>query len=241
MAQQYNYHKEGKMAAEPVHVIVMYEVKDNKHTLDAFLKAALPMVEETNNANGCVRFDLHQDLKNKYRFVLVEEWENQQCLTAHLHSEYVKAFKQAVSKQQMAAAEPGFFFCGAPLLSFDPVQDGDDDGDQDENAGKHVFVMVTYDVNDNKLDCFVEAAISLVAETNKSAGCLRFNFHQDKNDPCRFVSVEEWDCQENQSAHFQADYVKTFVTAEKKQQMVASPHCVFFCGYPLESIKQAQK
>mmetsp|Transcript_27966 Transcript_27966/g.44352 ORF Transcript_27966/g.44352 Transcript_27966/m.44352 type:complete len:239 (+) Transcript_27966:157-873(+) len=238
MAQQYeyNHNKEGKMGAQPVHVIVMYEVKDNKHTLDAFLKAAIPMIQATQKEKGCVRFDLHQDLKNKYRFVLVEEWDCQQNLTAHLHSAYVKEFKAAVSKQQMAAAEPGFFFCGAPLLSFDPVdeQDADDDG-------KHVFVVVTYDVNENRLDAFVEAAITLVAETNKANGCQRFNFHQDKNDACRFVSVEEWDCQQNQTVHFQADYVKAFMAEQKKQEMVVSPHLAFFCSYPLQQMKDAQK
>jgi quinol monooxygenase YgiN len=234
MAQQQQFEfASNKEGASPIHVIVMYEVKDNKETLSAFLKAAMPMIKQTNSAKGCVRFDLHQDLKNKYRFVLVEEWDSQQNLTAHLHADYVKAFKTAVSKQQMAATEPSFFFCGAPLLSFDPVEY--------EDEGKNVYVVVTYDVNEDKLDPFVEAAMTLVAETNKADGCVRFNFHQDKNDKCRFVSVEEWVSQEKQSTHFQADYVKKFVAEQKNQEMVASPHCAFFCGYPLKKEKDAQK
>merc|ERR1712154_669844 len=103
-----------KINKEPVHVIVTVEIRKSKY--EKFLAALKPMVEATNKEKGCVRYDVHQDKKNKYKFVIMEEWESQKYLTRHLQQEHVAAFNKAQKEEEMHTARPNVFFCGGPLI-----------------------------------------------------------------------------------------------------------------------------
>merc|ERR1712141_200867 len=99
---------------ETVHVVVTFECKPEKY--DDFIAAVKPMVIATNKEKGCIRYNIHQDKKNKCKLVIVEEWSNQKCLTAHLKQEHVKTFNLLQKEQEMAKVNPNIYFCGGPVI-----------------------------------------------------------------------------------------------------------------------------
>merc|ERR1711997_1247542 len=102
---------------ETVHVVVTMECKKDKY--DAFIAAVKPMVIATNKEKGCIRYNVHQDKKNKCKLVIVEEWQNQKYLSAHLKQEHVKTFNLLQKEQEMSKYNPNIYFCGGPIIKVD--------------------------------------------------------------------------------------------------------------------------
>mmetsp|Transcript_20455 Transcript_20455/g.32746 ORF Transcript_20455/g.32746 Transcript_20455/m.32746 type:complete len:121 (-) Transcript_20455:204-566(-) len=100
---------------EYINVVVTYELRKDK--FHAFLQAIRPVVINANKAEGCLRFNIHQDQKNKCKIVLMEEWKGHRYMRAHLKAEYVKKFNEEQKKQNMAIKPPTVYFCGEPLIS----------------------------------------------------------------------------------------------------------------------------
>jgi len=44
---------------------------------------------------GCISYNLHQDINDPTKFVMVEEWESQKAIDFHRTTEHYKAFKNA--------------------------------------------------------------------------------------------------------------------------------------------------
>ena len=109
--------KEESANKGPVHVIVTFSVKEDKY--DAFMEAVKPMIVATNKEKGCIRYNIHADQKNKCKIVMVEEWENQECLNKHLQQPHVKTFNEKQKEQEMAAGVPQIFFCGGPVINLE--------------------------------------------------------------------------------------------------------------------------
>jgi quinol monooxygenase YgiN len=60
------------------------------------LKNIVPgLVAETRKENGCLSYQLFQDIKVKNVFAMIEEWENQEALDKHMNS---KHFQEAIPK-----------------------------------------------------------------------------------------------------------------------------------------------
>merc|ERR1712060_1017435 len=104
-------------SCDTVHVVVTFECKPDKY--DAFIAAVKPMIIATNKEKGCIRYNIHQDKKNKCKLVIVEEWANQKSLTKHLKQEHVKTFNMLQKEQEMAKVNPNIYFCGGPVISLD--------------------------------------------------------------------------------------------------------------------------
>ncbi len=67
-----------------VKVIAKFFVKADK--IEEFLKLANELVEKTRNEEGCVNYNLLQDVKNKQTLIMVEEWESAEVLNKHMSS-----------------------------------------------------------------------------------------------------------------------------------------------------------
>lgn len=55
----------------------------------------------------------------------------------------------------------------------------------------------------------------LVAPTLQEAGCLKYDLHQDLEDPNTFIFVEEWESAEHLKQHGASDHIKAFGAASK--------------------------
>jgi quinol monooxygenase YgiN len=54
------------------------------------------LVAPTLKEEGCLQYDLHQDIKDPSLFIFVEEWESAAHLKKHGESEHIAAFGTAV-------------------------------------------------------------------------------------------------------------------------------------------------
>ena len=53
--------------------------------LEEYLTVTKELVEKTNVLDpGCIRYELCRDVSDPLRFVMLEEWENQESLDAHM-------------------------------------------------------------------------------------------------------------------------------------------------------------
>ena len=72
--------------------------------VDSFLAIAKELVEKTNSLDkGCIRYELCKDVNDPLRFVMLEEWEDQNSLDEHMKA---KHFTDLVPKLGDLTAKP---------------------------------------------------------------------------------------------------------------------------------------
>lgn len=74
-----------------IYVVATLELKPN--SFDAAVKAATPCVEETRQEDGCISYDLHQDVMDKSKLVFVERWRDMAALKAHFTAPHLLAWR----------------------------------------------------------------------------------------------------------------------------------------------------
>ena len=53
--------------------------------VETFLAISKELVEKTNTLDkGCIKYELCKDVNDPLRFVMLEEWESQEALDAHM-------------------------------------------------------------------------------------------------------------------------------------------------------------
>lgn len=57
------------------------------------------------------------------------------------------------------------------------------------------------------LEVMKEALLSLVAPTLQEEGCIKYDLHQDENDPTTFIFLEEWASLAHLQAHSQSPHI----------------------------------
>jgi quinol monooxygenase YgiN len=84
-----------------VRVVAHFAVKPEH--VDAFIRAAhASIVLPSRRDAGCVSYDLCQDADDPARFAMLEEWESEDALKAHLGHPWLQ---DAVAKLRPMAAE----------------------------------------------------------------------------------------------------------------------------------------
>lgn len=72
-----------------IKIIANNYIKTDK--VEEFINLAKGLVENTRTKDaGCIRYDLLQDIKNPQILTMVEEWEDQDSLNAHMKSSHFK-------------------------------------------------------------------------------------------------------------------------------------------------------
>jgi quinol monooxygenase YgiN len=56
--------------------------------LDRILELSKEMVEKTVKEEGCIRYELFQDIKDPNVMIFIEEWESEEALKRHMVSEH---------------------------------------------------------------------------------------------------------------------------------------------------------
>jgi quinol monooxygenase YgiN len=90
------------MADPKIRVVARFAVKPE--CVDDFIEAARrTMVEPTRKEPGCIEYDLCQDQADPTRFAMIETWEDEASLGAHLAQD---SLQSAVAALMPLAAEP---------------------------------------------------------------------------------------------------------------------------------------
>lgn len=74
-------------------VIAKSHAKADK--LDRILELSKEMVEKTVKEEGCIKYELYQDVKDPQVLIFMEEWESEDALNKHIASEH---FKRIISQ-----------------------------------------------------------------------------------------------------------------------------------------------
>lgn len=62
-----------------------------KEKIEEFIALAARLVEATQrNDEGCVHYDLYQDIKNPQILTIMEEWESMEALDKHMQAPHFK-------------------------------------------------------------------------------------------------------------------------------------------------------
>ena len=75
-------------------MIVKFYVKDGK--VDEVKNELLKILEPTRNEEGCLLYELHQDLNNPNIFVFYEIWETVEAWKAHDTNPHINTFRDAI-------------------------------------------------------------------------------------------------------------------------------------------------
>jgi quinol monooxygenase YgiN len=59
-----------------------------KDKLEQVIRVCQELVDLTRNEDGCIKYDVYQDVNDEAILTMIEEWENQECLDAHMKSEH---------------------------------------------------------------------------------------------------------------------------------------------------------
>lgn len=71
-----------------IKVVAKSYAKEDK--LDKILELSREMVENTVKEEGCIKYELFQDLKDSRVMIIIEEWESEEALNRHIVSEHFK-------------------------------------------------------------------------------------------------------------------------------------------------------
>lgn len=69
-----------------VKVMAKSYVKGDK--LERLLELSKELVEKTVKEEGCISYELFQDLKDPKALIIIEEWESEEALKKHMASEH---------------------------------------------------------------------------------------------------------------------------------------------------------
>ena len=58
-------------------------------------KALIQLIAPTRAEEGCINYDLHQDLESKNLFFFYENWESREHWNAHRKTAHIQAYKEA--------------------------------------------------------------------------------------------------------------------------------------------------
>lgn len=86
-----------------VKVIAKFFVKEDK--VEEFLKLASVLVEESRKEEGCVSYNLLQDVSNPQTLIMVEEWESAKILKTHMASAHFTSIIPEMSLLQFRKEE----------------------------------------------------------------------------------------------------------------------------------------
>jgi len=148
---------------------------------------------------GNMRFDILQRAAPSNQFAIVAIWKDQKAYDAHLAASHTKEFREKIKPQLISAIDDrvhtGMEIAATPA----------------GKNGRGAVVVVTHvDVPPPKKDECIAALKTLVADSRKDPGSVRFDVFQQGNRPNHFSVVEIWKSQSAYEAHITAVPTKKF-------------------------------
>lgn len=93
-----------KLTGEEFKIVVNYTFKPEYK--DELLATFKSMIEATRKEPGCIYYDLHQNMQDSSKYVLLEYWKTKNDWELHKASEHFKIYKEATDgKFETSGAE----------------------------------------------------------------------------------------------------------------------------------------
>jgi quinol monooxygenase YgiN len=132
------------------------------------------------------------------QFAIVSIWKDQKAYDAHVAAAHTKNFREQIKPHLISAID-------------DRVHNGMEIAGGAANAPRGAIYVVTHvDVPPPRKDECVAALKTLVADSRKEAGGVRFEVFQQGNRPNHFSVVETWKDQKAYDDHITAPHTRKF-------------------------------
>lgn len=77
----------------------------NPEKIDEMIKLFAKLASNTKKEDGCIRYELYQDKDNPEILTMIEEWESQEHLDAHLHTSFFMEIAGELNKMYTKETE----------------------------------------------------------------------------------------------------------------------------------------
>ena len=148
--------------------------------------------------DGNLRYEVLQRTSPSSQFAIVSIWKDQKAYDAHMAAAHTKDFREKMKPQLISAID-------------DRLHSG---MEAKEAAAKipagTIFVVTHVDVPPPKKDDCIAALKTLVADSRKEAGVVRFEVFQQSSRPNHFTVVEIWKNQKAYDDHITSAHNKKF-------------------------------
>ena len=148
--------------------------------------------------DGNLRYEVLQRTSPSSQFAIVSIWKDQKAYDAHMAAAHTKDFRDKMKPQLISAID-------------DRLHSG---MEAKEAAAKipagTIFVVTHVDVPPPKKDDCIAALKTLVADSRKEAGVVRFEVFQQSSRPNHFTVVEIWKNQKAYDDHITSAHNKKF-------------------------------
>jgi quinol monooxygenase YgiN len=88
--------KTKKMSANTLNVVAIIETSADK--VEELKAVCLGLIEPTRKEEGCISYDLYQDITNSGKFTFLENWQSKEHLDVHLKTPHLVAAGAAFGK-----------------------------------------------------------------------------------------------------------------------------------------------
>lgn len=80
-----------------MNIIVVATLKVKKEFKDEIYNTLVELYTQTHkNDNGCIQYELHQDLEDENSFTFIETWENMSLLEEHSNKQHFLDFVEKI-------------------------------------------------------------------------------------------------------------------------------------------------
>lgn len=165
---------------------------------EAVLAALRQLAVASRKDEGNQRFEILQRAAPSNQFVIVSIWKDQKAHDAHMAAAHTKDFREKMKPQLISLID-------------DRAHSGMEIGGADAKIPPGaVFVVTHVDVPPPKKDDCIAALKTLVADSRKESGVVRFEVFQQTSRPNHFTVVEVWKDQKAYDDHIVSAHNKKF-------------------------------
>jgi len=79
--------------------------------------------------------------------------------------------------------------------------------------GNTLTIVAHIEAHPDKLPLVRDSLMRLIEPTRSEAGCIRYDLHQDNEDPCAFKFIESWETRGLWQAHMQSPHIQAYMEA----------------------------
>ena len=148
--------------------------------------------------SGNLRFDVLAEIARPNRFVIVEAWEDQRALAAHVQSANTVQFRQELNAIEDAPYDERIA---------NALYRGQGAGKSPADA---IYVVTHVDVIPPGKDACMAALKAMSEDTAKDPGNIGYEVLQQANRGNHFIVVEEWASMKDADAHAMAAHTRAF-------------------------------
>jgi quinol monooxygenase YgiN len=147
--------------------------------------------------DGNMRYQVLQRVAPSNQFAIVAVWKDQKAYEAHLAAAHSKEFRDKIKPSLISAID-------------DRVHTGMETGAGATTGAGPLYVVTHVDVPPPRKDECIAALKTLVTESRKEIGAMRFEVFQQGNRPNHFTVVEVWKDQRAYDRHITAAHTRQF-------------------------------